>query len=322
MSNVSNLLAVDLRGGRIVRRRFIAGLAFASLAALVACGGGATVAPSSNSDAGTAVARVSGGMGSLAAAGQSANLTVVTLTGQKTFEPATLTVPVGTAVNWVNGATMITSGKKIDLQQPSQLMFTRINGRDSLAGAAYAYFTAVGDTVHPPTFDGNPAWHEHAMLAPPGQTLVMLHVWFVPSPDGPFAGTNPNLPFWAVGLAAPDPARMKDAGFSSRVRRAGLALAEVADSAAMFSPLARRNRLVAPSGLSAMRDTVRALLPEFRAAEQAKDATRFDRAVDKAAAQWDAMQAAYVGVGRTDAGRQRIEEYFQMLLGQHGEQQL
>ena len=225
-------------------------------------------------------------------------------------------------VHWVNGATMITSGKKIDLQRPSQLMFTRINGRDSLAGAAYAYFTAVGDTIHPPTFDGNPAWHEHATLAPPGQTLVMLHVWFVPSPDGPFAGTNPNLPFWAVGLAAPDPVRMQDAGFSSRVRRAGLALAEVADSAAMFSPLARRNRLVAPSGLSAMRDTVRALLPEFRAAEQAKDATRFDRAVDKAAAQWDAMQAAYVGVGRTDAGRQRIEEYFQMLLGQHGEHQL
>ena len=101
---VSNLWAADIRGSRIVRRRFIAGLALVSLAALAACGG-VPASPSNNADASTAVARVSGGMGSLAAAGQSANLMVVTLTAQKTFEPATLAVPVGTAINWVNSAT-------------------------------------------------------------------------------------------------------------------------------------------------------------------------------------------------------------------------
>jgi hypothetical protein len=78
-------------------------------------------------------------------------------------------------------------------------------------------------------------------------------------------------------------------------------------------------RAVVRPNLSARRDTVRALIPELKAAQQAKDAVKFDRVADKAAAQWDAMQAAYLGIARTDAGRVRIEDYFAMLLGQHGE---
>ena len=101
-------------------------------------------------------------------------------------------------------------------------------------------------------------------------TLVMLHVWFVPSPDGPFAGTNPNLPFWAVGLAAPDASRMHDPAFKSRVYRASLALAEVADTTSILPSLEQRPDVKA--SLFAHRDTIRTLIPELLAAQKSKDA--------------------------------------------------
>ena len=149
-------------------------------------------------------------------------------------------------------------------------------------------------------------------------TLVMLHVWFVPSPDGPFAGTNPNLPFWAVGLAAPDSARMhRDAAFDARVRRASLALGEVADSTSILSNLERRPEVGA--AIRARRDSVRALIPQLLAAEKAKDRVRWDALADKAAKQWDGMYDAYLSSARTKDGRERIERYVEMLLGHHGE---
>ncbi len=132
-------------------------------------------------------------------------------------------------VHWVDRSRMV-KDKQSDVTAPDNLMFSKIGGKDSLVGAAWAYVAPVSDTTRPSLFDGAPPWHEHQNLAPPGQTLVMLHVWFVPSPDGPFAGTNPNLPFWAAGLDAPDASRMHDAAFSSRVRRASLALSEVIDT--------------------------------------------------------------------------------------------
>ena len=80
-----------------------------------------------------------------------------------------------------------------------------MNGKETLVGIAYAVLLRdsgdTGDT--PDLFDGNPAWHDHPDLAPPGTNLMMLHVWFVPSPDGPFAGHNPFLPFWAAGVTPP-----------------------------------------------------------------------------------------------------------------------
>src|SRR6185436_4761660 len=141
--------------------------------------------------------------------------------------------------HWVSRGKML-AGRQTNRAAPSQLMFSKIAGRDSLVGAAYAYVTVVGDTVRPVLFDGAPGWHEHRDLAPEGMTLVMLHVWFVPSPDGPFAGTNPNLPFWAVGLSAPDAARMRDPAFKSLAYRASLALAEVADTSSILAQLEER----------------------------------------------------------------------------------
>jgi hypothetical protein len=232
------------------------------------------------------------------------------------FSPAFGWIPT-MGEHWVARGLM-TNGRQTDRATPSQLMFSKVGGKDSLVGAAYGYVTAVGDTVRPVLFDGAPMWHEHRDLAPEGLTLVMLHVWFVPSPDGPFAGTNPNLPFWAVGLGTLDSARMhRDPAFDSRVRRASLALGEVADSTSILSNLERRPEVGA--AIRARRDSVRALIPQLLAAQKAKDSARWDALAEKAAKQWDGMYDAYIGSARTKDGHDRIERYVQMLLGHHGE---
>ncbi len=217
-------------------------------------------------------------------------------------------------VHWVDMARMA-KDRQLDLATPSNLMFSKIAGRDSLIGAAFAYFTPEADSTPPVLFDGAPPWHEHPDLAPPGQRLVMLHVWFVPSPDGPFAGTNPNIPFWAAGLAAPDSARMRDPAFSAMVRRAALALAEVVDTTAIFQNLQTRPD-VQPV-LAARRDSVRALVPQLAAAQRAKNEAAWERVAERTAAQWDAIYSAYDHTARTAQGRQRIKRYVAILLGHH-----
>ena len=96
------------------------------------------------------------------------------------FQPKFGWIPT-MGVHWVSMQQMM-NGRQTNRAAPSQLMFSKIGGKDSLVGAAYGYVTADNDTVRPSLFDGNPPWHEHPDLAPPGLTLVMLHVWFVPSP--------------------------------------------------------------------------------------------------------------------------------------------
>jgi hypothetical protein len=62
---------------------------------------------------------------------------------------------------------------------------------------------------------------------------------------------------------------------------------------------------------------VRALVPELLAAQKAKDRVKWDRAADRAAKQWDAMQVTYIGSARSPEGRARIERFINMLLGEH-----
>jgi hypothetical protein len=57
----------------------------------------------------------------------------------------------------------------------------------------------------------------------------------------------------------------------------------------------------------------------LRQAERRRDRAGWDRAARRAAAQWDAIEAAYVANARTADGRRRIEEYVAMLLGEHHE---
>jgi hypothetical protein len=165
-------------------------------------------------------------------------------------------------------------------------------------------------------FASNPPWHEHPNLAPPGQTLVMLHVWFVPSPDGPFAGHNPNLPFWALGLTPPPAARFVDPTTGPNARRAALALGEVADTSGVFPMLAAREPLHAR--LAALRDSVRPLVAQLAAAQKGGDWARWDRVAATAAGYWTQMRAAYLAAPVAPERRARMAAFLdEMATGKH-----
>ena len=140
------------------------------------------------------------------------------------YEPVLGWIPM-MGTHWVHGPRMLQGRDAVTLNEPSQLMFSPVDGKDTLVGVAYAYYAPLKDAPAPPVlFDGAPSWHAHPDLAPPGTNLMMLHVWFVSSPDGPFAGLNPFLPYWAAGVTPPALERMRDAAISMRdpERRAGV----------------------------------------------------------------------------------------------------
>jgi hypothetical protein len=106
-------------------------------------------------------------------------------------------------VHWIHRARMQDA---VRLDAPDHLLFTRIAGRDSLVGIAYAFRGPVQAAI-PSLFESELAhWHDHPELGGGGgNTLHMLHVWFVPSPNGPFAGNNFFLALMGAGQALPDP---------------------------------------------------------------------------------------------------------------------
>jgi hypothetical protein len=112
----------------------------------------------------------------------------------------------------------------IHVDQPDHLMFAPVNGQQTLVGAAYA-FIDVPDTDEPIPFDSDLAhWHDHPQFAPQGQTLHMLHVWFVPSSNGPFAGLNFWLPFHGAGITPPSACWMSDTELADQIQRVSFAL--------------------------------------------------------------------------------------------------
>src|SRR6185503_20537761 len=155
------------------------------------------------------------------------------------YQPVLGWIPM-MGTHWVHGQRMMKGKEAVTLTTPSQLMFSRVNGKETLVGIAFAYYSDISDKANPILFESEPAWHDHPDLSPPGMNMHMLHVWFVDSPDGPFAGMNPFLPYWAAGATPPDATRMADAAFSSRVRKGALALAETVATEGLFPVLAKR----------------------------------------------------------------------------------
>jgi hypothetical protein len=114
----------------------------------------------------------------------------------------------------------------------------------------------------------------------------------VPSPDGPFAGHNPFLPFWALGLTPPPADRLADEAEGLRIRKAALALSQVADTSGLFPIIARRPAVHAV--LEAERDSIRALIPRLDAAQKAKDWMAWDAIATQLNAHWDTIRDAYI----------------------------
>ena len=136
------------------------------------------------------------------------------------FTPVLGDIP-GMGVHWIHAARM---ADPVDVNVPDNLMFASIDGKDQLVGAAYT-FVDVPDTDEPIPFDSELAkWHDHPQFAPEGQTLHMIHIWFVPSSNGPFAGLNFWLPFRTAGIAVPSACWMADEADSERIQIVSFAL--------------------------------------------------------------------------------------------------
>jgi hypothetical protein len=231
------------------------------------------------------------------------------------YEPVLGWIPM-MGTHWVHGRRMLQGKSAVALNTPSQLMFSSVKGKDTLVGVAYAYYTDIQDKDMPVLFDGAPPWHDHPDLAPPGTNLVMLHAWFVDSPDGPFAGLNPLLPYWAAGVLPPSIDQMRDAAFSTRVRKGALALAEIVDAAGLFPILARRPA-VKPV-LDEHRAAIRLLVPRLNDARSAANPGDWNALVDALGTHFDAMREAYLSSALDPTVRARIAKALDdMISGGH-----
>jgi hypothetical protein len=232
------------------------------------------------------------------------------------YEPVLGWIPM-MGTHWVHGPRMLQGRQGVTLAEPSQLMFSPVDGKETLVGIAYAYYAPLKEASAPPAlFDGAPAWHDHPDLSPPGTNMLMLHVWFVPSPDGPFAGFNPFLPYWAAGVAPPPIDRMSDPAVAVRVRKGAVALAEIVDPAGLFPVIARRPA-VRPV-LEEARAAIRLLVPRIEAARRAGDQAQWDGLVDKLGEHWDTMREAYLKSAIDPTIRARMAKAIdEMIQGGH-----
>jgi hypothetical protein len=136
------------------------------------------------------------------------------------FMPVLGDIP-GMGTHYVNMAVSM-RGKNLDVNTPDQLLFRE----EQLVGAAYS-FTDVPDTKVPLPFNSDLAsWHDHPQFARDGQTLHMLHVWFVPSSNGPFAGLNFWLPYETAGVSIPNPCWMANETDADVIRNVSFALVD------------------------------------------------------------------------------------------------
>jgi len=136
------------------------------------------------------------------------------------FRPALGDIP-GMGVHYVNAER---GQNGIHVGEPDHLMFAPVDGEQRLVGAAYA-FVDVPETDEPIPFESDLAhWHDHPQFAPEGQTLHMLHVWFIPSSNGPFAGLNFWLPFHGAGITPPSSCWMSDPEIASQIQQVSFAL--------------------------------------------------------------------------------------------------
>lgn len=206
---------------------------------------------------------------------------------------------------------------RFDLERPPVLMFSDVDGEPALIGVAYGFF-GPKDAALPDGFDGEAdVWHDHDRLAPEGKTLHMLHAWLVPSPDGPFAGHNPWVAYWAAGVPLPGDDLVSGPGGEDRVRALALALGVARDDGWLTAPSrggARPGALAVlaertpglTSRLAEIRSEIGDGIPALREAIRSGDRASFDRAADEAIALLDVWQDTILAAIRLPAVRDRV----------------
>lgn len=202
---------------------------------------------------------------------------------------------------------------KFDIEHPPILMFAPINGAEKLIGVAYAY-EVKQDEAMPDGFDGAAVWHEHPALSLPGRRLVMTHVWFVDSPNGPFAHDNPTLAFLERGIGYP-PDGWLDA---ATLRKLALTLSlarRPAPGVSRMSNGSRNDSIV--QVLMVERDSVDALVPELEAARRAGLRSEYRRAAVQIGDKADEIIATVKQVPTNPVSRLLFGRLIDETLGDH-----
>ena len=170
----------------------------------------------------------------------------------------------------------------VNVEEPDHLLFAPVDGEERLAGVAYA-FNDVVDTTVPTPFESDLAhWHDHPELSPPGQTLHMLHVWFIPSSNGPFAGLNFWLPFHGAGVMPPSACWMADPSDAARIQTVSFALASSQRGVGQLLGRVAAIRAGAGAGTAQEREEARAsFLSDMDAAARAEDRDSWVAAADR-----------------------------------------
>jgi hypothetical protein len=216
--------------------------------------------------------------------------------------------------HWVNSA-LVLSGT-FDLEHPPILMFATINGVKTLMGSAYAY-EVQQDAPAPDAFDGAAQWHEHLLLSLPGKRLVMTHVWFVPSPNGPFAHDNPTLAFIERGLPLPRQSWLDTATY----RRLSLALSlgqwQIQQPGRGRRGMGLVQNDSALARLQAERDSMTALVPELQADQQSGNAKAYRGVTTEVIALGDRILATVKDVPQDPMVRMFWSQLIEEALGDH-----
>ena len=188
------------------------------------------------------------------------------------FRPALGDIP-GMGVHYVHAER---SEDGIHADRPDHLMFAPVHGQPTLVGAAYA-FVDVPDTDEPIPYDSDLAhWHDHPQFAPEGQTLHMLHLWFVPSSNGPFAGLNFWLPYHGADLTPPSACWMANEMMAGMIQRVAFAL--VPEDNPIAARMAQARGWTEPEQLPADRQEI---LDQLDSTAQAQDMQGWMQAAER-----------------------------------------
>ncbi len=214
------------------------------------------------------------------------------------FNPALGDIP-GMGIHYVN---MMRNMDGVNVDAPDHLMFIDIDGQEQLMGAAFA-FIDVPNTEEPIPFESDLArWHDHPQFADQGQTLHMLHVWFVPSSGGPFAGLNFWLPYRTAGIEPPSSCWMADEADADRIRNVSFALVPPREPTAEAAALFAERRAARGDMLAALDAAARAVDHDaWVAAADRYLADLSDRERTRLAARLDALHNAQMSSSEREA---------------------
>jgi hypothetical protein len=201
-----------------------------------------------------------------------------------------------------------------DMNQPTMLMFAPIGDKQTLVGVAYTYYLPTDRSVPRGWVGAADRWHTHDDIARiPGKHIVMMHAWFVESPDGPFAGENSALPYLAADIVRPSVIDVDDHEGAYAARALGMALGLVTAPPDVIDLIHRQANPDLAQRIATERGKLIALIPKLRSAGSSEPAA-FDALRVQAIAIGDSLVARYRDAA---AGSSRLQTGLEMVIAMY-----